>query len=50
MRKIVMTVLVILCAVVAVISFIRPNMAVILINFAIVMFLYKKGWLKELAE
>ena len=50
MRKIVMTVVVILCAVVAVISFFRPNMAMILANFAIVMFLYKKGWLKELTE
>jgi|GEM_PF-1725978 len=50
MRKKVITVLVILCAVVAVISFIRPNVAVILANFAVVMFLYKKGWLKELVE
>ena len=50
MRKICMKVLVVLCAAIAVISFIRPNLTVILVNFAVVMFLYKKGWLKKSTE
>ena len=50
MRKTFMKVLVILSAAVAVFSFIRPNLAVILVNFAVVMLLYKKGWLKKITE
>lgn len=38
---------VILCAVVMVVSFFRPNIYLILANFALAMFLYKKGWLSE---
>ena len=39
--------LVVACAAILILTIIKPNIYLILANFALVMFLLKKGWLTE---
>lgn len=42
--------LVLLCAALAVVSFFWRNVVLIILNFALAMFLLKKGWLSEAVQ